>query len=211
LLSLTKRLVELLGGEIRVKSTPGKGSVFSVILTLQYVGVSEGVYVAEERASVKALTFVPSEPAVERRPQILIIDDEKDLRYFLRSALVSKFNCDVLEASTGLAGLEMAKRYHPSMIFLDLNMDDLNRFVVFQELKSSKALREIPVIIHSGKNINQKDRELLQDAHGIFSKAYDSEEVLLERIAKIMAECNILPKRKDPQLAFKVRKPHPEY
>lgn len=163
-LPLSRKLAELLGGRVTVSSTPGSGSVFTVILP-----AAEGKPIAKSPAP-------ESEPLVGAHSAIraLLIDDEETSRYILRRALGS-MGIAVSEAHNAREGLAAAREFPPHVIFLDLGMPDMNGFEVLATLKKQAATRAIPVIIHSAKTLTASERTTLnRDAAALIPKDHIS-------------------------------------
>ncbi len=158
-LPLSKSLAGLLGGEITLESTPGKGSVFSVTLPIELPG-------APERPTAP---FVSSAPDLTAPDRALIIDDDEASRYLLRR-IVEPFFDGVAEASGGVDGLRRARAEHPKVILLDLSMPDLDGVEVFQRLKQSETTRDIPVIVVTTRSVEPSERRLLKGAVAVISK-----------------------------------------
>ena len=124
-LALTKELVELFGGKIKVDSQEGKGSTFSVHLPVQVlteeheeiidVQVSEPVLLpegqVEEQAAYIAVDEANSSGTAGEKPLLLVVEDNLDLRHYLRDQLAGEHI--VLEAVDGRQGLQVALGAHP--------------------------------------------------------------------------------------------------
>ena len=134
-LSLTRKLAELLGGRVAVKSQLGAGSTFSVTIPLVY-----------------ALARVPK---VVRKA--LIIDDEEAPRYVLKRLLVEHYS-EILEASEGLLGAALAREEQPQVIFLDLMMPSVSGTEVLTLLKSDPLTAHIPVFVITSKAMDRRER-----------------------------------------------------
>jgi signal transduction histidine kinase/ActR/RegA family two-component response regulator len=119
-LALTKKLVEMQGGRIRVVSEFGKGSIFTFVLP-----VKQGRKKMAEK--------------------ILVIEDNEQNRLLMRQILVRQ-GYDLLEARDGLTGIEMARAHMPALILLDIQMPVMNGFMVIRELQNDVELRKIKVI-----------------------------------------------------------------
>lgn len=78
--------------------------------------------------------------------QILVIDDDQDIRNLI-TAQLSSAAVKVLTASSGEKGIELARQGLPDLIILDINMPDMNGFLVLENLRKDRNLRDIPVIM----------------------------------------------------------------
>jgi len=77
--------------------------------------------------------------------KILVIEDNEQNRILMRQIL-TYHGYDVLEATDGLTGLEMARAHMPALILLDIQMPVMNGFAVIRELRNNPELRKIKVI-----------------------------------------------------------------
>ncbi len=143
-LPLSRRLAELLGGKLTVESQPAVGSTF--ILTLP--------------AGTRGTSRSPDEYGLEKqRPSIMIVDDDETARYLVKHLFrASRYN--IIETN-GAEAAERARFESPVLIFLDLMMPDRSGFEVLRELKTHEATRDIPVVIHTSKALNEADYALL--------------------------------------------------
>jgi len=137
-LPLSKKLAELLGGSVQVRSAPSAGSVFSAVIPLLYV----------QRKAAASLR------------RILIIDDEEISRYLLKQCLAGG-RYSIIEASGGESGLRQAKKEKPNMIFLDLKMPDVDGATVLDKLKADPLTHDVPVIVFTSKQLAQSERDTL--------------------------------------------------
>ena len=95
-------------------------------------------------------------------PKVIIIEDEPVFRLIYKGVLENA-GYNVLEAGTGLQGLEMVKNERPDIILLDLILPEMGGYEVLAKLREDKFLREIPVIILSvlgGEDNVEKAMEL---------------------------------------------------
>jgi len=77
--------------------------------------------------------------------KILVVEDNERNRILMRQILTYR-GYDVLEATDGLTGLEMARAHMPALILLDIQMPVMNGFMVIRELRNNPELRKIKVI-----------------------------------------------------------------
>jgi diguanylate cyclase len=82
----------------------------------------------------------------DRMKKILIVDDEDSFRKSLASQLKLK-GFGVVEASDGMQGVEMAGKFKPDVILSDVHMDNMNGFMMVEELQQYPATKSIPVIM----------------------------------------------------------------
>jgi CheY-like chemotaxis protein len=83
----------------------------------------------------------------------------------------------IIEAAGGVEGIRLAEEKIPKVIFLDLNMPDLNGFAVLDQLKSIELTRRIPVIISTSKTLSPEDESRLNGrALAVLSKDRSSRE-----------------------------------
>jgi CheY-like chemotaxis protein len=143
-LSLSRRLADLLGGQLTVESQLGRGSTF--ILTLP-----------ENPHSTAQLS--DESQAENASPSIMVVDDDPTARYLIRH-LFRASRYSVIETS-GAEAAERARFDSPLLVFLDLMMPDRSGFDVLRELKSHETTRDIPVVIHTSKALNDADYALL--------------------------------------------------
>jgi signal transduction histidine kinase/CheY-like chemotaxis protein len=102
--------------------------------------------------------------------KVLIIDDQESDRYLLKRYL-RHLRLLILEASEGIAGVQMASRHLPDFIFLDLSLGDISGFEVLKKLKAQPATAQTPVIIITSQSLSSVENEiLLERAAAIIGK-----------------------------------------
>lgn len=110
--------------------------------------------------------------------RLLVVEDSETERDYLRDLLV-KAGHVVMTAKSGREGLEVARREHPDLVFMDIVMEGVNGYHATRSLKDDPATGDIPVVVVSSKN--QKADKLwaqLQGAKGYVVKPGDPEEIL---------------------------------
>ena len=148
-LTISRSIIELIGGRITVESEQDKGSIFTVLLPVGEGGDLPDVSAVAEPAAVEPHSGESDgdEVPVHLRP-VLVVDDDPDARD-LMSAMVGEMGARVVTAGGGQEALEMARKERPRLITLDLMMKGMDGWEVLQLLKSDPGLSDIPVVIIS--------------------------------------------------------------
>ncbi|AKT39186.1 hybrid sensor histidine kinase/response regulator [Chondromyces crocatus] len=151
-LSICKQIVELMGGTVRVESTPGEGSVFEVALSLPEVTI------AAAEVSYPWESIIGYRGA---RRRVLVIDDMPDNRAVIADML-APLGFDVATAEGGAEGLMMAEQHAPDVIVVDLAMPELDGYEVTRRLRRLPSLAGVPILASSASlssDIEEKTRE----------------------------------------------------
>jgi PAS domain S-box-containing protein len=161
-LSICRRLADLMGGTISLKSELGKGSVFTVkfpsVTCLQIFAPLR----TEETIDPDRVTF--------EKAKILIIDDVPANRSYLADAL-KETQLMTYEAENGAAGLEKALEIIPNLIITDIRMPVMNGFEFIEKLKDQPELQHIPVLAYSASVLKTQKQKIFQrDFSGLLIK-----------------------------------------
>lgn len=162
-LALTKSLVSLHHGTVTLHSAVGKGSVFSVRLNVSreaYVQEQvSGIRVEPETALREKLIQEDNEYLQQARIEIqeqegkrfhiLIVEDNRELRDFVRQLFERNF--DISVASDGKEGYETAMQLLPDLIISDVMMPEMDGFEMTRQLKSNLTTSHIPVVLLTAK------------------------------------------------------------
>ncbi len=121
-----------------------------------------------------------------KKPKILVADDEEELVKVLRDRLQFE-GFDTLAAFEGVRTIEMAHKYHPDLILLDLRMPAGTGQSVLKNLRARPETENIPIIIITALEGNNLEEDLLRSgANDFIRKPYDW-NVLLEKIRKFLS------------------------
>ena len=125
----------MLGGDVTVESTPGKGSTFAI--RVPAIAPDARAEVAESAARAATASGGGT---------VLIVDDEKATHDLLERELAGA-GYHLLHAAGGREGLKLAKQARPDVITLDIIMPDLDGWSVLKALKADPELCDIPVVL----------------------------------------------------------------
>ncbi|NJM96736.1 MAG: response regulator [Phormidesmis sp. RL_2_1] len=204
-LSLVKELSEVHGGKVSVQSVYGEGTTFTIDLPLgaghlpaeqvieQALSAEKGRAAVElsdiEMASAiadKTVALPPEEDGVTAQrasfegSQVLVVDDNPDLRAYVSSVL-QRQGYKVRTAEQGAAGLEMAMTYKPELIITDLMMPGVNGLEMIERIRKDGALQGTPIILLTAKADNETRLEgVEQGADAYLSKPFNDRELLAE-------------------------------
>jgi len=147
-LPISRKLCQLLGGELTVASAAGEGSTFTIFVPMVLPGheTAAGVEQPEPPADDKTIIDLASVRAAGGKGTVLVIDDQADVRDIVKRQL-SPIGFDVVTASSGQEALSLAHEIDPVVITLDVMMPEMDGWSVLRALKADPKLREIPVVM----------------------------------------------------------------
>ncbi|MEQ1817638.1 MAG: ATP-binding protein [Terricaulis sp.] len=138
-LTITRRLCQLLGGDITVKSALGAGSAFVMHVPVDF---------ADASAALGAAAKVDEVQGSEDAPLVIVIEDEADARELAARAL-TRAGFAVQGVGGGEAGLALARAKAPALVLLDIFLPDRSGWRVLQSLKHDPKTQDIPVVVLS--------------------------------------------------------------
>jgi len=147
-LVMTKRLVKLMGGKIHVKSTVGKGTVFSIDLDM----ADESRII--ETSPQDHLHLIPRQPS-ENTPKrtLLYIEDNPANLTLIEDILAARDDILLLTARDGYSGIELARVAQPDLILMDINLPGISGTEALKILNKDPITQHIPVIALSANAI----------------------------------------------------------
>lgn len=182
-LSITKEFVKMQGGSIEVESEPDYGSCFTILLP---IGVqSEAPAVAETEAQidlplVEVKAASTTKPGAGKKPTILLVEDNDDLRFYLKDNLKNSFH--IIEAVNGKDGWQKALAMHPRLIVSDISMPEMNGVNLCKKVKADSRTAEIPVILLTALGTEQDQLAGLDSGANDYIVKPFNFEILLSKI-----------------------------
>jgi signal transduction histidine kinase/AraC-like DNA-binding protein len=187
-LAICKRLIELHGGSIGASSSgiEGEGSVFSFRLPTipAPAGAEMGGRSPVAAHTAAGLPYAPQPPSPDTMPPqrtILVVDDDPEtLDLHARIAQAHSPANQVLRAHSGRAALAILARVHVDLVLLDLTMPELDGFAVLDAMRAEDTMRDIPVIVVTGKILSETEMARLnQGVTAVMGKGlYNLDETL---------------------------------
>ncbi len=188
-LALTRELLNLVNGNIEVESQPGKGSRFIIKLPVKIEpdlslpsdktipdDLRKPSYKPDEILNIPADVKLTNENDDSETPIVLIVEDNRDMRSFIKKQLVNDYR--IIESPNGKEGLETAKREIPDLVITDLMMPQMDGTTLCKKLKTNENTNHIPVIMLTAKaGQDQKIEGLETGADSYLTKPFDRKEL----------------------------------
>lgn len=201
-LSLVKELVEMHKGTIGLESWLGKGSKFTILLPLgkeHFESDTEFILtdiitneLVGDRTASKLLISDHGEISSQSdefdslKETLLLVEDNWELRYFLKTIFSPYFN--IVEASDGIVGFNMAKEVIPNIIISDVMMPGKNGIQMMRELREEMSTSHIPLVLLTAKStVENKIEGMESGADDYITKPF-SAAYLKARIFNLLAQ-----------------------
>jgi signal transduction histidine kinase/DNA-binding NarL/FixJ family response regulator len=173
-LALSRGLAEAMGGKLDVESTPGRGSTFWV----EFPIVESPVRIYEEISQRSQ----QQQTANEGELTVLHIEDNLANVELVERVLAQRPDVTVIPAMQGRMGVDLARRHHPALVLLDLNLVDLPGSEVLQILRDDPETADIPVAIVSADAMPRQVQRLLSSG----AVAYLTKPIDIHRLLELV-------------------------
>ena len=194
-LAIVKAFTELHHGEVSATSIEGKGSTFTIHIPVRQKGevTNQPTEKIEQLVEPSSAEEVPNQarhideliqPYQTDKPEVLIIDDNIDIRTYLRSVLSEKYN--VSETADGKVGLELARKIVPDIVLSDIMMPVMDGLAFCQQLKTDKAISHIPVILLTARSLDEQRAEGYEHGADAYLSKPFSLRLLFSRIDNLI-------------------------
>jgi PAS domain S-box-containing protein len=166
-LTITKRLVEMMRGEISLSSLPNVGSSFRIVF--HNIRYSEKSKIQTEEKEIKKIIF--------KKATILVVEDNDANRIMTREMLKA-FNFDVIEAVNGIQCLEYLEKKTPDLILMDLQMPEMDGYKASKIIKSNPFAKHIPIIVVTASFLDFEARDISKYIEAAIRKPINKNELI---------------------------------
>lgn len=199
-LALSKEFVELHHGSINADSIEGERTTFTIRLPLGDAHLNQDEKISEKvhnplmhdqlvynkiylNAELTE-TETSRDPDSSERPSILLVEDDKDVRSYIRECLLETY--EILEAPNGKVALKIIEEEEPDLIVSDIMMPEMDGLELTYKLKNDLKTCHIPIILLTAKSSLEQRLEGLEEGADSYIPKPFSKEHLQIRIRKLL-------------------------
>lgn len=184
-LSITKEFVKMHGGTIALESEPDYGTCFTINIPVKELYEDQPV----GKPQIGEPIVLPSKIAEDllgtnKKPVILLIEDNDDLRFYLKDNLRNLFH--IIEATNGKDGWQKALASHPKLIVSDVNMPGMSGIELCRKIKTDSRTSQIPVILLTAMTAEEDQMAGLDSGANDYVVKPFNFEILLSRIHNLL-------------------------
>jgi PAS domain S-box-containing protein len=209
-LTISRSLCQLMGYDLKVESTEGEGSVFTIRMAnvpprpkaskellieeaLQPIHSSRPRRESQESASGSRGAAKVGRRKQKQKKRVLVIDDEADSRLLL-THLLEDLQFQVETASSAADGLGKVRSWSPNLILLDLAMPEVGGLEFLSWLREREELMGLPIVVCTAKELNRTERIQLQEqVYGVVFKGKNLEKDLRAALARFLPSTSTGP------------------
>ena len=146
-LIISRQFVKLMGGEITVSSTVGRGTIFKLNI---HLGVADAVAIKSKPPTRRVIALQPNQPIY----RILIVDDRWDNRQLLIK-LLNPLGFEIKEATNGIEAIELWSNWEPHLIFMDMRMPVMDGYEATKQIKTTTQGQATAIVALSASNFQE--------------------------------------------------------
>lgn len=176
-LTITRKLVSMMNGDVQFESTLGEGSVFSVHLRAVEIAVGEPP------------SRQPESPAWRFAPAKVLIADDQPLNRQLLVELFKTLPFEIVQAENGQEAVERARQERPQLILLDVRMPIMDGFAAARALKADPLTREIPLFALTASVMQHEVSQLAAAGFDLYLRKPLTLSVLLQNLIVVLPHC----------------------
>jgi len=166
-LTISKNLVKLLGGDIRIESDRGKGTCFFIALPLQTTST---------KAEAAALKVPEIAAEINWSGRVILVVEDEESNYFLIDRMLKRSGASLVWARNGIEAVDMCRRREIDAVLMDIRMPMMDGYEATQEIK--KYRKELPIIAQTAYALKgEREKSLAAGCDAYISKPIDASEL----------------------------------
>lgn len=177
-LTISRKFVNLMGGDITVKSEVGHGSTFAFDIVAPVVAYETSLTDSTNR---QIIGLAPNQPTY----RMLVVDDQIDNRR-LMVALLTPIGFDVREARNGHEAIDICQTWHPHLIWMDIRMSRLNGYETTRHIKATPHGKQTIVIALTASAFDEEEVKVLEAGCDDFIRKPFREQMIFDAISKYL-------------------------
>ena len=146
-LIISRQFVKLMGGEITVSSSLGRGTIFKFDI---HLGVADATAIKSQPPKRRVIALQPNQPSY----RLLIVDDRWDNRQLLIK-LLNPLGFEIKEATNGIEAIELWSSWEPHLIFMDMRMPVMDGYEATKEIKATIQGQATAIVALSASNFEE--------------------------------------------------------
>ena len=174
-LTITKRLVEMMNGEISLESSVGKGTIFSI----KFIDVAVSTMIAESQERNRESE---TEGLLFDNQTVLLVEDIESNRKLIHGYL-KEYNLKIIEAQNGEESILMAKKILPDLILMDIQMPILDGYKAAELIKEDEITKNINIVALTAFSLNIQASKIQKLFSGYLRKPV-SKQILFNELKK---------------------------
>ena len=148
-LPITKKMIELMGGTIAVRSSIGKGAEFTVTLPFKETDIFEG----EKEYDFDTIIF--------SKNNVVLVVEDNTLNQEMMEALFKQLNLTMYLAKNGQEGVDKALKLRPDLILMDMHMPVMDGIEATKKIRANEEIKRIPIVAVSADAFQQQQKYAL--------------------------------------------------
>ena len=177
-MSISKKFVELMGGEIKVSSQPGKVTIFTFDIQ---ANTSEASHIKVQKPTRRVMALEPE----QQEYRILIVDDRPENRKLLLR-LLQPIGFKTQEAINGQEAVEIWRSWQPHLIWMDMRMPSMNGYEATQQIKSHLQGQATAILALTASTLEEEKTMVLSAGCDDFVRKPFQEEIIFEKMAQYL-------------------------
>lgn len=209
-LHLARKMVVLHHGSIDIESSSAEGTVMRILIPFSSTAYSDSEHTAATgsdapiaHTAVELPEATPANPVTDdgplRHATVLVVEDDPSILDYVAKALSEHYN--VLTATDGSAGLELALSRHPDLIITDIMMDGIDGLELCRKIRANADTSDIPVVMLTAKvSQAQRDEGIRAGADAYITKPFSIAH-LLNRVNMLIMQRRMLKEKYSGEVA----------